>query len=139
MQTRRGVGLVGAAAWLMASLACDPGAVAVPTELVGEWGGPGIVVVASHDSVMVRLDCSQGSMDAPVGVSRDGTFTAQGSWASELAPLAGSRPATYEGRLDGDRMELSASVEGLPGAVGASRVGPLVAVRGAGGQVTYCR
>jgi hypothetical protein len=117
--------------------ACHGGPAGIRSELVGTWGGDGLAVEATHDTVAVRLDCASGSIQAPLALTPTGGFDADGSYASDLAPLAGRRSARYVGQ--GVRLRVWVTVLGDFGGVESPTFGPFVGVRDAPPRVTYCR
>lgn len=119
--------------------ACHGGPAGLPLELLGSWGGDGLALEAAHDTVSVRLDCAAGSLDAPVRLTPSGGFDVGGSYNSDLAPLAGRRPARWVGHVDGARLVVSVTVLGDLGGVESPTYGPFVGVRDAPAQVSYCR
>ncbi len=94
---------------------------------VGTWGGTGASLVVSASSASLELDCAHGTIDVPV-VTSEGRFELPGRFVREHGgPLREDEkpvelPATYEGSLDGDRLELRITLTDEPVAIGPFRL-----------------
>lgn len=115
-----------------------PGAGLPPgTALDGSWGGVHAGLLLSPSGGSIEYDCAHGTLDAAVVPDAGGAFRVAGrhvrehggpEQAGEQLP---SQPASYQGNVDGDRMQLRVRV-------GADTLGPFILQRGAQAQVFRC-
>jgi hypothetical protein len=96
---------------LAATPACDDGSMTGPIP-PGEWGGEGVALIVTSTGGDFEFDCAVGSVDEPLILDDRSSFAVVGI----LIPGGGPeregedprrRPATYEGSVRGDRMELT--------------------------------
>lgn len=89
----------------------------VPPE---RWAGHQIILTVGEASSRVELGCGEAVIDGSLRIDETGRFEAPGQVESyQPGPQRTDRPSTskdalFEGRIDGDRMELSIRVAGEP-------------------------
>jgi hypothetical protein len=89
-----------------------------PSGLVpqGAWGGDHVGLVLDAARGTLEFDCAHGTMQAPVPVAGDGTFSVTGIFVREHGgPIrdgepADQHPAVYSGTTDGKRMTLTVAL-----------------------------
>ena len=79
----------------------------------GRWGGTGISVEVAASGARIELDCAHGTIDAPLALDENGAFDLPGTLVRERpGPVRvdgeeeKGRPVRYQGRLEGDALEL---------------------------------
>ena len=101
-------------ALLCACVTLSPAPATLP---VGKWGGTHVGLSLASTGGTLEYDCAAGTIEAPVPVQPDGTFTAVGThtpgWGGpeiegQVLPTFRVR---YSGRLRGDVMSLRGDVE----------------------------
>lgn len=126
-----------AAAAILALGACESISEA-PTALSGQWGGQHVGVVLEGGVGRLEYDCASGTIDQPVIPAPDGRFTAAGTHIPgqggpvRVGQIFTSHRATYAGRVEGEAMTLTATLE--DGTV----IGPYTLTRGAEPQLVRC-
>ena len=87
--------------------------VAVPTApLTGSWGGRHVGLTLAAEGGRLDYDCAAGTIDTPLNPGSDGRFFSRGTHSpGQGGPVRIGHepprlPATYEGRVRGDRMTL---------------------------------
>lgn len=133
-------GYVTAAA--LAALAACAGPVEIDAEtLAGRWGGPHVeLTFDSAGSAVAEYDCAHGTLAAPITDLGDGRFTATGVHVIEHGgPVIDgeppdAHPAIYAGRLRGDRLQLTVTLQDGS----RQEIGPFELVRGAPGMLFRC-
>jgi hypothetical protein len=84
------------------------------------WGGQQIILTVGEASSRIELGCGEAVIDGSLRVDEAGRFKASGRIESvQPGPQRTDRPsavkdALFEGRIDGDRMELSIQAAGEP-------------------------
>jgi hypothetical protein len=115
MKTRRFRALLACAA-MVAAHVTDPVIAAEP--LIGEYSGDSTNASFGADGVRLDLDCARAEIRRGVRVGADGRFEATGLYVDEhVGPIDGEAAAraveaTFEGRLRGDRIDLTISIAG---------------------------
>lgn len=90
---------------------------AIPLE---RWGGNQIVLTVGEESSRIELGCGEAVIGGSLRVDETGRFKARGQVeVYQPGPQRTDRPspikdALFEGRIDGDQMELSIQVAGEP-------------------------
>lgn len=131
-----------AAAALVAGLAACAGPVEIDAEtLAGTWGGVHAeLTFDTAGNAVAEYDCAHGTLDAPVTDLGDGRFTATGLHVIEFGgpEIEGvppdAHPAIYAGRLRGDRLELTVTLQDGE----RQEIGPFELLRGAPGTLFRC-
>lgn len=86
--------------------------------LIGQWGAPGVALVATAEGARITAACSSGATDGPVALAADGSFAAPGRFErDEAGPTPGdSSPprASFAGRLEGDLLRVRVHGPGAP-------------------------
>ncbi|MFD0738824.1 hypothetical protein ACFQZQ_05975 [Lysobacter koreensis] len=127
-------------AWLAAACALPRPAAAdraLGSALEGRWGGAHVDLQLSQSGGRIEYDCAEGTLDAAVVPAADGSFRVPGRHVhghggpARIGERLPSRPALYEGRVDGDRMQLRIRVD-------ADTLGPYSVQRGAAAQLFKC-
>ena len=81
--------------------------------LLGAWGGEHIALELRSGGSSVELDCAHGTIDEPIVVAADGSFTARGTLTRERGgpvtetDVENTRPARYRGKVSGGKMTLT--------------------------------
>jgi hypothetical protein len=103
---------------LLAAAACSgPSPVSVPK---GEWGGRNMQLFVDDAGASASFKCgAQGRINQPLVVSDTGSFDLSGTYDPVLVN-GGARPARYNGRLSGQTLQLTVSLDG--GSVGTYEV-----------------
>lgn len=85
--------------------------------LTGSWGGPHVGLALDAQGGRLDYDCAAGTIDGPITASPTGAFVASGQHApgtggpERIGDVRPSFPATYSGRVTGDRMVLRVRTE----------------------------
>ncbi|MGE5414919.1 MAG: hypothetical protein ACM3NW_12125 [Syntrophomonadaceae bacterium] len=105
----------------------------------GTWGGAGVALTVTAKGGDLEFACAYGKLDEPIAPDAEGRFAARGVYVQErpgpVRPddLAGKR-ARYVGRISGDSMTVSISVEGSD-----AEIGPYTLERGRLPRIVKCR
>ena len=89
----------------------------------GAWGGEHVVLTVTDNGGRVEFDCAHGTLDHPLQLDDRGRFSVAGTYVPEhggpvrAGEVPESRPARYQGRLDGQKLEFTMTVEGHTGQV----------------------
>ena len=108
--------------------------------IAGSWGGVGASLeVPEKGPARIELDCAHGSIQAPLEVGPDGTFTWPGTFAGERGGPTRQENrdepvANYRGALDGDTLTITITIES-----GKSTVGPLLLQKDRVPRLRKCR
>jgi hypothetical protein len=106
--------------------------------LTGDWGGLHVLLSLSPDGGRIEYDCGQGTLDGPIRPDASGAFRVAGHHmqghggpvrAEEEPPPP--QPATYEGTVSGDVMQLRVTSNG-------EALGSYTLRRGADPQMVHC-
>jgi hypothetical protein len=126
---------------VLAALAsgCDDAPLLPPDELRGTWGGEGFGLEVSLEFAAALLTCAYGELETPIPLGADGRFAAPGAYVREVGPAALRNPASYEGRVQGETLELSVVVTDTIGSGGTHTLGPFVGTRGGTPVVFHCQ
>jgi hypothetical protein len=82
------------------------------TVITGSWGGNHIGLTATADSSLIEYDCAAGRIAGPIVLDQAGRFSATGSHTVghggpvRIGEVPDVHPARYDGRIQGNRMEL---------------------------------
>jgi hypothetical protein len=82
------------------------------TVVTGAWGGQHIGLTATSDSAQIEYDCAAGSIQGPIVLDANGRFGAIGTHTIghggpvRVDELPDVHPARYDGRVQGNTMEL---------------------------------
>ena len=105
----------------------------------GSWGGPDIALEVTSEGVNIEFDCAHGHIDKAIVPDADGKFSVNGKYVQEHGgPVrtgedAGSRAAVYQGRIAGEKMNLTVTFPD-----GTQEVGPFNLERGKSGRIHKC-
>ena len=99
----------------LAVVACDRAGIVAdqPFVVVGTWGGDHAGLIATSVGGTMEYDCATGRITEPLIAGSDGRFVAAGTHTpghgGPIRPdeVLQSRPARYDGRVDGDLMSLT--------------------------------
>ena len=115
--------------------------VTAPTaSLTGSWGGRHVGLTVAAEGGTLDYDCAAGTIDEPVRLDGDGRFRAGGTHRpgqggpERIGHEAPRLPATYHGRVRGDRMILHVSVPST-----GAELGPFTLRRDAPPMLLKCR
>ncbi len=90
--------------------------------LSGQWGGPDASLTLAASGGTVEYACGGGTIDPGWTLSHDGRWTAIGEYFSGGGPVPieghPPHPATYAGKLLGDRLTFSVTVTDLDQVLG---------------------
>lgn len=106
----------------------------------GMWGGLHLRVSVSADAAQLEFDCAHGEISVPFRIDAEGHFDLSGTYTREgFGPIRigrepSARPARYVGRVEGERMTLSVTLEG-----GDKPLAEYSLARGAAGRIVKCR
>lgn len=126
-----------AAAAALALAACESLSQA-PTALSGQWGGQHAGLVLEGGLGRLEYDCASGTIDQAIVPGPDGRFTAAGTHVPgeggpvRVGQIFITHRATYTGRVEGDVMTLSATLDN------GTALGPYTLRRGAPPQIVQC-
>lgn len=101
------------------------------------WGGTHIGLVITVSGASVEYDCAEGEILEPI-ILNDGKFNVLGLHYMGMGGPIGvdrvhPRPARYEGRVDGDQMTMTVTLNDTK-----EQVGTYTLVRGANPHVVKC-
>jgi hypothetical protein len=105
----------------------------------GAWGGEHIRLDVTASGGTAEYDCARGTIDEPIVPDGSGRFSAIGTHTFEHGGpiLAGEPPdrhrARYEGRVAGDRMQLTVTVTDTQ-----QTVGDFTLIFGASSRLVKC-
>jgi hypothetical protein len=125
--------------WLLASAfagGCGGGPESLDRVPEGDWGGEGIALEVRAAGALVGLDCAHGEITVPLFVAADGSFRLPGYYVRDVGPGLDPEvrePATYSGRYDGVRLDLSFALET------GEAAGPFIATPETPAHVQRCR
>lgn len=95
---------------LAASLLAGGPALAAAIDPIGLWGGGETRLVVSAHGATLEQGCASGRTDGPLRPGADGSFAVRGSFARHASGPQREDdrpgPALFEGRIEGDRMQL---------------------------------
>ena len=82
----------------------------------GTWGGDRVQLTVTEQGATVEYDCGHGTIDEPVTTDAHGGFSAKGTHVFEHGgPAREDEPdqrhaARYQGRVEGDAMDLTVTI-----------------------------
>jgi hypothetical protein len=106
----------------------------------GMWGGDHIRLEVSDNGSQVDYDCAHGTIDQKIVLDAKGGFEVQGTHVRERGgpvrkdDTADSHPASYSGRVDGNRLFLTVTESDTKTAVGTFAL-----TYGDRGKIVRCR
>ena len=83
------------------------------TKIEGLWGAEHLELVADSDGALLEYDCAIGTIDSALILDANGEFdlvgthTLGGGPVNLDDPLPNARPARFQGRIQGKRLELT--------------------------------
>ncbi len=107
--------------------------------VTGDWGGPHARLSILTDGAEAEFDCGHGSLEGTLVPGKNGEFRVPGRYVAErggptLKDVASSsRPARYQGSIDGERMTLEVVIDG------GETLGPFELTRGGRARLVKCR
>jgi len=124
--------------WVAPSAAqCNP--IATTTDITGAWGGEHIALTVTDTGSSIEYDCAHGSIAGPIHPGEDGRFAATGVHYREHGgpiregELPDAHPASYSGRITGDKMSLVVRETDT-----RNEIGTFTLARGADARVLKC-
>lgn len=133
----RGVVQVVVLSVMLSGAKCNP--VATSTDVNGAWGGEHIALVVSDTGSTIEYDCANGSIAGPIRPGDDGRFENTGihvrghGGPMREGEAPDAHPASYSGRVTGDKMTLTVRETDT-----AMEVGTFTLERGVTGRVLKC-
>jgi hypothetical protein len=105
----------------------------------GPWGGEHVRMIVNSSGAVLEYDCATGRIDRPLILDAKGGFNAQGSYVPEHGGPrrdddAGATGARYVGRVRGETMRLTVTLEQTK-----TPVGVFTLTRGGDPLLTKCR
>jgi hypothetical protein len=91
----------------------------------GTWGGDRVQLTVTEQGATIEYDCGHGTIDEPVTTDARGRFAAKGTHVFEHGgPAREDEPdsrhaARYQGRVEGDAMDLTVTIVDSQREVGA--------------------
>lgn len=102
--------------------ACKSDTTAAPAnELIGTWGGPGLLLTAERSSVHAIFDCDEAQFPAPLRVNSNGEFVLPGT----VSRISASVQIGAQGVASGDTI----SIEMIRWYPGGKTSGQFIVVR----------
>ena len=107
--------------------------------IIGDWGGEHVQLELEEAGGTLEYDCAHGMIDPGWKLSDSGEFSGTGEHVIEHGgpvregEILPSRPANYDGTVDGDRMSLTVTLSDS-----AQVIGTFQLQRGSVGQLTRC-
>jgi hypothetical protein len=106
--------LAAAGMFALSPAASGAEAAGEPPDILGGWGGEGVVLTLTGSGGHIEWGCQSAEIDGPVTPSRRGRFKATGRihpgfFGPAILPVPESRkprPVRYRGRIQEDRMHL---------------------------------
>jgi len=120
-------------------VACGDNSVHPGTKIEGLWGAEHIELIAESDQVLIEYDCARGKIESALIPDSDGQFDILGTHTLGSGPVnlnvppPDARPARYQGRVIGNRLELTVTLTDT-----GNVMGPFVLVRGEPGYLYKC-
>lgn len=105
----------------------------------GLWGGNHVRMIVTDAGARIEYDCATGTIDEPIVLDARGTFATTGSYIPEHGGPRRERPtavarARYTGRVDGDTMKLTVTLD-----TDKKPIGTFTLKRGDDVLLTKCR
>ena len=106
---------------------------------IGSWGGDHVRLDITERGGTTEYDCAHGTIDEALVVDRDGRFSASGTHTFEHGgpvrddEMLNRHPARYDGRVTGDKLQLTVTVTDTP-----QIIGPFTLTRGATTRLVRC-
>ncbi|CAN5752414.1 hypothetical protein BH18ACI4_BH18ACI4_25650 [soil metagenome] len=104
------------------------------------WGGEHVRIEFNDGDARVEFDCAHGTLTDPLKTDSEGRFTLNGTYVREgpgpirLNVPRVSQPARYSGRIKGDEMSLSVTLNNS-----SQEIGTFTLTRGSEGLIRKCR
>jgi len=120
-------------------VACRDNSVHPGTKIEGLWGAEHIELTAESDQVLIEYDCARGMLNSALIPDSDGqfdilgTYTLGGGPVNLNAPPPDAQLARYQGRVIGNRLELTVTLSDT-----GNVIGTFVLVRGESGYLYKC-
>ena len=120
-------------------VACGDTSVHPGTKIEGLWGAEHIELIAESDQVLIEFDCARGTINSALVPDSDGQFDILGTHTLGSGPVnlndppPDARPARYQGRVIGNRLELTVTLTET-----GDVIGPFALVRGEPGYLYKC-
>ncbi len=106
----------------------------------GVWGGAHIRMEMHEAGARIEYDCAHGTLDEPLTLDNEGHFDARGTHTREapgpirLKALPVPQPARFRGRISGETITLTVTLEDS-----GAEVGTFTLTHGINGRVFKCR
>ncbi|MFL6257424.1 MAG: hypothetical protein ACJ74T_20660 [Pyrinomonadaceae bacterium] len=106
----------------------------------GAWGGSHLRMNVNSDGASLDFDCANGQIAAPFETDSEGRFDLPGTYTREgpgpirIGREPTARPARFAGRVEGEQMTLSVTLEGSE-----KPLSEYTLTRGNEGRIVKCR
>ena len=107
--------------------------------IIGDWGGEHVQLELEEAGGTLEYDCAHGTIEPGWTLTDDGEFSGTGEHIIEHGgpvregEILPTRPASYDGTVDGDRMSLTVTLSDS-----AQVIGTFQLQRGSDGQLMRC-
>ena len=107
--------------------------------IIGDWGGEHVQLELEEAGGTLEYDCAHGTIEPGWTLTDDGEFSGTGEHIIEHGgpvregEVLPTRPASYDGTVDGDRMSLTVTLSDS-----AQVIGTFQLQRGSDGQLMRC-
>jgi hypothetical protein len=109
------------------------------TKIEGLWGAEHLELIADNEGALLEYDCAVGTIDSALILDANGEFdligthTPGGGPVNLNEPPPNARPARFQGRIQGKRLELTITLTDT-----GDVMGPFLLVRGESGLLYKC-
>ena len=118
--------------------ACGGYSVQPGTKIEGLWGAEHLELLADRYGALLEYDCASGTIDSALILDANGEFDLLGTHTLGGGPVnlddpPNARPARFQGRLQGKRLELTVILTDT-----GDVIGPYILIRGEPGLLYRC-
>jgi len=119
-------------------VACISDSINPGTKIEGLWGAEHLELVADSEGAQLEYDCAVGTIDSALILDANGEFDLLGTHTVRGGPVnlndpPEAQPARFQGRLRGDRLEISVRLINT-----GDVIGPYILVRDESGLLYRC-
>ena len=118
--------------------ACGGNSVQPGTKIEGLWGAEHLELLADRYGAHLEYDCASGTIDSALVLDANGEFDLLGTHTLGGGPVnlddpPNARPARFQGRFQGKRLELTVILTDT-----GDVIGPYILIRGEPGLLYRC-